>query len=255
MKRVEPEDALSPGGGFPSEPGSGLREAFPGGVPERDPAAAVADHVSRGLEQPTGAFHRVFAGIGEMLLVSVEIVVAVGILRIKHFNLIAVALVFGWAAFRAAGFWRRFQASRRARVMLERGVAALRERDYRSAGTSFGEAFRLSQMEEAGFGYAYAAGKEGNMLELLRAARLLFRVNLHRLSPDEIMGMEGYRAFLADPDFRAVRPRLRAILLGDTDELAHVAPGILRRRLVQVFVGLLTFTMLAFILTAIMTFL
>jgi hypothetical protein len=225
------------------------------GFPPLSPEAVVSRYVRQGIERDGGSLQRAFAGFGELSIVAVEVAVAVAVLRLKNFNLWVVGVVTLWALIRIVGFWRRARHSERSRLLMERGLAALETRDYAGAVSSLGEAFRLSHREEAGLGYTYSAGKQGDMREMLHGARLLFRVNLYHRSPDAILGKRECQALLAEPDFRAVRPRLRAILVGDDEELVHLAPGILRERAVQVVIGLLSFTLIAFVLTAILTFL
>jgi hypothetical protein len=242
MGETEAREATVPGAGDPG--------FFP-----FSPEALVSDYVRQGVERDAGSLQRAFAGFGELSLVAVEIVVAVALLRLKDFDPVALAAVALWATVRTAGFWKRSRHAARSRRMMERGLAALEAKDYTEAVTNLGEAFRLSHREEAGLGYVYSAGKRGDMREMLHGARLLFRVNLYHRSAGAILEKRECRALLAEPDFRAVRPRLRAILTGDDEELVHLAPDVFRGRAIQVVVGLLSFTLLAFVLTALLTFL
>jgi hypothetical protein len=93
------------------------------------------------------------------------------------------------------------------------------------------------------------------MAALLRAARRLYRLHLYRRLPGEITDTEVYQAFLAEPAFRPVRPRLEATLTGEVEELVHLIPGVMRRRAIQIMVGLISFTLLALVLTSVLTFL
>jgi hypothetical protein len=225
------------------------------GYPGASPFNLVVRYLERGVSEEERLVQRAAAGAGEALLLGLEVFLLCGILWFKRFHPVVIAVVSAWAAFRVLGFWHRARAARRYRQSFKRGLSSMKARDFTAAAIAFQNAAQHSRQEEAALGYAYAAGLAGDMAALVRGVRRLFRLHLYRRQPAEILENEAYQAFLAEPAFHAVRPRLQAALTGEVEELLHLVPSILRRRTIQILVGLISFTVLALVLTSVLTFL
>jgi len=198
---------------------------------------------------------RAVLGFGDLILAAIEALMVGGIVWSKRFHPLVVAGAAAWVGFRLFGFYRRTDTRRKYAGAYREGLQSLARRDFPTASSAFQRALRYSHDEPAVLGDAYSPGMAGDMAGLLQGARVLFRGHLFRRAGDAVLSDPLYRAVLAEPAFRPVRARLTAVLSGEVEELSHLLPAVLRRRLVQILVGLASFTLLALIITSALTYL
>lgn len=221
----------------------------------REPYETVLVYLREGGERDEHRVRRAVFGLGDLLLAGLEVLLAAGILMYRDFHPLVAAGVALWGGLRVYGMVRRQKERRRFAESFGRGVRMMERRDYGAAAAAFEEALEHSRDERAALGYAYARGMEGDRGELLRGLRKLFRRHLYHRSAKEILESEVYAAVAAEPAFQAVGARVRDILSGEAEELLHVVPAVVRSRAIQIALGLVSFTLLALILTSVMTFL